>query len=885
LWETLSIASDPVGAVASKPIMPCSGGRMELWLGGLGLAKSVQFNTGLTEWPAIREQIRQTYKAVRATSLSVESEAHLRWLSVLQAKYGVPYTEFLSADCLDDVPRTPATSYTDAFTYSDGDLPTVSSGAWAELVNGADTADVNVSGNKVRSGSSETNSSVAQYTSALSTDDHYAEVDVDTLNTPYHNRSYGSSNVRLEDGGTNQLNTYYYQITKDSAAAVKGRLSKIVLGVGTNLQDNAQSWTTGDTIKTSADGSTVKGYINGVEKESVTDAAVAGVLYCGLAMRTSDGSAGDVELDNWAAADLAAGGATHTLTLSESLAVTDAATHDVLISRAVTDTLGLSDAVTSETLSTWGFRKAITVQDTNVSGNLTDFPLCVKLAADEDIGDEALATGYDIRFTAADGTTILDYERESWAGGAGTDATAVFWVRVPLIEATGGATLYLYYGKAGASDVSTRTAPWDANFEAVLHMGEAEGPYIDSVGTITDAGTGTDPAPVAGIAGIGQDFDLTNTEYVNYGDSLDFDNTDAFTVEWWVNRDVEDITQFVVTKQLSATTYRGWSTLIDSNNHPLFNLRSDQDTLDYIQTYGVAAVMAAGGWYHCAFTYDGSGDASGVKIYMNGSLCNMTTTVNNLTATTVSAAPLCLGARNAVAAYDGQMDEVRISSSVRAVEWIHFTFHNLAEADGELTWGGETPASGIATHLLSLSDTLGMSDVATRDALVLRAISDSLGLSDAVLREAVFRRAIADDLSMTDAVSRLATLYRVLSDTLGLADAVTRLVTANRAISDTMALSDAVSRNAAVMRAVAETLGLSDTALRDALVMRAISDELGLSDVLRTNYMGETHLLTLLETLGLSDLATMFPHAPYRTTASGVYTPGSAAAQVKGLIR
>jgi hypothetical protein len=475
-----------------------------------------------------------------------------------------------------------------------------------------------------------------------------------------------------------------------------------------------------------------------------------------------------------------------------------------------------------------------------------------------------LATGYDIRFTASDGTTILEYERESWAGGAGTDATAVFWVRVPLIEATGGATLYLYYGKAGASDVSTRTAPWDANFEAVLHMGEAEGPYIDSVGTITDAGTGTDPAPVAGIAGIGQDFDLTNTEYVNYGDSLDFDNTDAFTVEWWVNRDVEDTTEFVVTKQLSATTYRGWATLIDSNNHPLFNLRSDQSGSDYIQVYGVAAVMAAGGWYHCAFTFDGT-DADGVKIYLNGTLCSMTTTVNGLTATTVSAAPLCLGARNAVAAYDGQMDEVRISSSVRAVEWVNFTFHNLYEADGELTWGAETPASGIATHLLSLSDTLGMSDVATRDALVLRAISDSLGLSDAV--------------------SRLATLYRVLSDTFGLSDATARLVTANRAISDTMALSDAVSRNAAVMRAVAETLGLSDAALRDALVMRAISDELGLSDVLRTNYMGETHLLTLLETLGLSDLATMFPHAPFRTIASGVFAPGSAAAQVKGLIR
>ena len=53
------------------------------------------------------------------------------------------------------------------------------------------------------------------------------------------------------------------------------------------------------------------------------------------------------------------------------------------------------------------------------TADLVDFPVKVPIVADADIGAECLATGYDLRFTAADGTTLLPYERESWAGGGG----------------------------------------------------------------------------------------------------------------------------------------------------------------------------------------------------------------------------------------------------------------------------------------------------------------------------------------------------------------------------------------------------------------------------------------------------------------------------------
>lgn len=56
---------------------------------------------------------------------------------------------------------------------------------------------------------------------------------------------------------------------------------------------------------------------------------------------------------------------------------------------------------------------------------------------------------YDIRFTSADGTTLIDFWREEYDETDGT-----WWIEVPTIPASGGTAVYLYYGNSGATDVS-----------------------------------------------------------------------------------------------------------------------------------------------------------------------------------------------------------------------------------------------------------------------------------------------------------------------------------------------------------------------------------------------------------------------------------------------
>lgn len=104
----------------------------------------------------------------------------------------------------------------------------------------------------------------------------------------------------------------------------------------------------------------------------------------------------------------------------------------------------------------WLYRKSITLS--RASGAVTNYQM--KLLVGESAGsgtNDVLATGCktdfsDLRFTDADGTTLLDYWIES-VSGTTPDQVATVWVEFDSIG-TGATTFYMYYGNAGASAVS-----------------------------------------------------------------------------------------------------------------------------------------------------------------------------------------------------------------------------------------------------------------------------------------------------------------------------------------------------------------------------------------------------------------------------------------------
>ena len=73
------------------------------------------------------------------------------------------------------------------------------------------------------------------------------------------------------------------------------------------------------------------------------------------------------------------------------------------------------------------------------------------------------ASGWDIRFELGDGTK-LDHELAEYDPVAGR---ALAWVRVPLLSAATGATLYLWYGKSGLSQSEANPAGAWRNYAVV----------------------------------------------------------------------------------------------------------------------------------------------------------------------------------------------------------------------------------------------------------------------------------------------------------------------------------------------------------------------------------------------------------------------------------
>ncbi|GAH11312.1 unnamed protein product, partial [marine sediment metagenome] len=62
---------------------------------------------------------------------------------------------------------------------------------------------------------------------------------------------------------------------------------------------------------------------------------------------------------------------------------------------------------------------------------------------DQNLADYAQADGDDILFAAADGTTKLDHEIESFDNVTGT---LVAWVRIPTLSGSVDTDVYMYFG-------------------------------------------------------------------------------------------------------------------------------------------------------------------------------------------------------------------------------------------------------------------------------------------------------------------------------------------------------------------------------------------------------------------------------------------------------
>ena len=129
------------------------------------------------------------------------------------------------------------------------------------------------------------------------------------------------------------------------------------------------------------------------------------------------------------------------------------------------DSLGTRAGFGSPGLSGFSYRKPVDISS-EAEDDLFNYQIMLQvaessLAREYDVEcAEGIAKDFiDVRFTAADGVTLLPYYRERVEGEA-PQRVAVFWVRVPQIP-PGGVPIYIYYGNRSAEDLSSAGAVFD----------------------------------------------------------------------------------------------------------------------------------------------------------------------------------------------------------------------------------------------------------------------------------------------------------------------------------------------------------------------------------------------------------------------------------------
>jgi hypothetical protein len=115
--------------------------------------------------------------------------------------------------------------------------------------------------------------------------------------------------------------------------------------------------------------------------------------------------------------------------------------------------------------SDWHYYKSHVINSQSGAGTGYQTRVVVHLGSGSDLGENVYLNGKcqadfdDIRFTSSDGTTLLDYWKES-----SNDEEAVFWVRLTDNLSNSNCTIYLYYGADAAGSLSNGVSTFPALF-------------------------------------------------------------------------------------------------------------------------------------------------------------------------------------------------------------------------------------------------------------------------------------------------------------------------------------------------------------------------------------------------------------------------------------
>jgi hypothetical protein len=232
---------------------------------------------------------------------------------------------------------------------------------------------------------------------------------------------------------------------------------------------------------------------------------------------------------------------------------------------------------------------------------------------------------------------------------------------------------------------------WSNGYAGVWHLNEASSATRqDSTCNNNDV---ADTTTVAGATGkVGGAAVFVPTDYLTLSDAAQtgLDLGTQFTLEAWAKSNSTSTNQSVIAKYGDDTSGRSYVLRWSSDRHSLL-LSSDGII---VNTYNVSGVtFSANTWYHLLIVYN----SPNALFYADGTYRNTSVTIGG--APFNGTAPFNIGSRNngSTQAFDGSIDEARVSSVTRSAAWISAQHKSMT--DVFITFGAaEVQGSSVSYY-------------------------------------------------------------------------------------------------------------------------------------------------------------------------------------------
>ena len=144
--------------------------------------------------------------------------------------------------------------------------------------------------------------------------------------------------------------------------------------------------------------------------------------------------------------------------------------------------------------------------------------------------------------------------------------------------------------------------------------------------------------------------------HADLGDVADFERTDRYSYGAWVFPETQE-PGTIVARMDDATANRGHDLVLAGGKPEAHLIHAWPNNALRVEA---KQPLAPGAWHHVFVTYDGSGKAAGLKIYVDGQPKEVVVTNDTLTGTSKAATALNAGRRSTSVPFKGVIDDVRI---------------------------------------------------------------------------------------------------------------------------------------------------------------------------------------------------------------------------------